>query len=86
MLIGKLSNNYFQNNEKGMAKPILIKGRDFTYDMNKVLRKLFFDTQGYLKIASSERGQPSAYMNGSLYTKVFDKALTEAIDKNVELT
>jgi hypothetical protein len=85
--MGDMCNNFLPNGEKGMGKIISIKGGYVSEDMNPVLRKLFLETQGYIKIASSEKSQFSnAYQDGSLYTKAFDKALTEAIDKNTEIS
>jgi hypothetical protein len=85
--MGDLCNNFLAKKEKGMGKPILLNGGIVQLDANKILRQLFLDINGYVKIASSEKGQFSnADENGSFYTKAFYKTLTEAIDKNSDIT
>jgi hypothetical protein len=84
---GDMCNNFLINSEKGFRKTITVKGGIVSNDMNPVLRKLFIDAKGNIKIASSEKSQYSnAYQDGSLYTKAFDKALEEAMDKNNEIS
>lgn len=84
---GDMCNNFLPSGTKSMTRTIKIKGGFVSNDMNPVLHKLFLETQGYIKISSSEKSQYSnAYEDGSLYTKAFDKALEEAIDKNAEIS
>jgi len=84
---GDLCNSYKATSLRSLRKTLHPKGIDVKEDNNAILRQLFVDTKGAIKIASSQLGQISnAYDDGSLYTLSFDKALAEAIDKNENVT
>lgn len=84
---GDLCNSYKATSFRSLRKTLHPKGIDVKEDNNTILRQLFIDAKGNIKIASSQVGQVSnAYDDGSLYTLSFHKALSEAVDKNENIT
>lgn len=84
---GDLCNSYKATSFRSLRKTLHPKGIDVKEDNDAILRQLFIDTKGDIKIASSQLGQISnAYDDGSLYTLSFDKALAEAVDKNENIS